>query len=266
MSDIETVNIPDDIPKLIDIAKEFGVELEEHEGFFNLEQVKFLIYGESGAGKTVFSSSWPDCVFLDIDKGMSSVTRRVARIPISATKQQTAWDAMTRAIAYLESGQHNFKTVVVDSLNEMQAIAMDDILENFPEIRRPYNRLASKGDYGMMLFDFDHALRRLKALPMHVVFVCQVASREYETDVIQPQLTGKNTPRTVARMMDVIGYLYKQEGGDEETSGDKSVRIMIFDAVNHVTKDRSGLLPMRVQNPVFATLYEHWQTQFDPTE
>jgi hypothetical protein len=264
-SKVEEVKIPEGIEGISLLADEFGIILEEHEGFFNLDEVKFLVYGESGSGKTVFSSTWPNTVFLDIDKGMSSVTRRVGRIPIHGTPQETAWDGLMRAIGFLETPDvHNFKTVVVDSLNEMQKIAMDHVITKFPQIRRPYDELASQSDYGKMLDDFDKAVRRLKALQMHVVLVCQVAPQQYETDIVQPQLVGKHTARNVARAMDVIGYLYKQEGG--EGGGDKKERIMVFDAVNHVTKDRSDLLPLTVEDPTFSELYNYWQTQFEQEE
>lgn len=265
MTDFDEVAIPEDIKvdALVEIAAQFDVLLEEHEGFFNPDEIRFLVYGESGSGKTVFSSTWPDCVFLDIDKGMSSVTRRVGRIPIGATPQSTAWEVFLRALSFIESGQHNFKTIVVDSLNEMQSISMDHIKEKYPEVRRPYNRLASQSDYGMMLFDFEYTIRRMKALPMNVVFIAQVAPQQYETDVVQPQLVGKHTPRNVARMMDIIGYLYKQEGGEDDTSSERKTRIMVFDAVNHVTKDRSDVLPMTVENPSYSELYAYWQTQFE---
>jgi len=264
---VKDIEVPLDIPQVISLAEEFGVELEEHEGLFNLNAVKFLVYGESGSGKTVFASSWPNAVFLDIDKGMSSITRRVSRIPISnkPSQSQTAWDSMQRAIAFLESTDlHKFETVVVDSLNEMQVIAMDDIIAKFPNIRRPYNDLAGQSDYGKMLDDFDKAVRRLRALPMHVVLIAQVAPQQYETDVIQPQLVGKHTSRNMARMADIVGYLYKQEGG--EGTHQKKDRIMVFDAVNHVTKDRSDMLPFTIVNPTFAELYSYWQKQFQASE
>jgi hypothetical protein len=261
-NEIQDVEIPE-LTQTINLAQEYGIELEEHEGFFNLDEVKFLVYGESGVGKTVFASTWPDCVFLDIDKGMSSVTRRVSRIPIHSIPEQSAWDALSRAIGFLESSDlHQFKTVIVDSLNEMQTISMDHIIRKFPKIRRPYDELASQSDYGKMLDDFSKAVRRLKALPMHVILVCQVAPQVYEDDVIQPQLVGKHTSRNVARMQDIVGYLYKQEGG-ESADKEKNVRVMVFDAVNHVTKDRSDMLPFTVENPTFAQLYERWQKQFE---
>lgn len=257
---IEDVVIPES-SQVINLAEEYGIILEEHEGFFNLDEVKFLVYGDSGVGKTVFASTWPDCVFLDIDKGMSSITRRVSRIPISQTPQQTAWDALLRAVGFLESSDlHQFKTVVVDSLNEMQTISMDHVIHKFPHIRRPYDELASQSDYGKMLDDFSKAVRRLKALPMHVVLVCQVAPQVYDTDVIQPQLVGKHTSRNVARMQDIVGYLYKQEGGEDAK---KKERVMIFDAVNHITKDRSDMLPFTIEDPTFSELYAYWEKQFE---
>jgi hypothetical protein len=264
MSDaVQDIAIPKDASTAISIAEEYGIVLEEHEGLFNLDEVKFLVYGESGSGKTVFASTWPDVVFLDIDKGMSSITRKVSRIPIVSTLKQTAWESMTRAINFLErTDQHSFKTVVIDSLNEMQVIAMNHVIEKFPEVRRPYKNLASQSDYGKMLDDFDKEVRRLRGLPLHIVFICQVAPQQYETDVVQPQLVGKHSSRNVARMMDVIGYLYKQEGG-EGTGEQKKNRIMVFDAVNHVTKDRSDMLPNTIINPTFGSLYTNWQKQFE---
>lgn len=260
MAEIEDVQIPE-LTQTINLAEEYGIELEEHEGFFNLDEVKFLVYGESGVGKTVFAATWPKSVFLDMDKGMSSVTRRVSRIPINDTPQQSAWDALLRAISFLESSDlHDFGTVVVDSLNEMQTISMDHIIRKFPQIRRPYEELASQGDYGKMLDDFSKAVRRLKALPMHVVYICQVAPQVYDTDTIQPQLVGKHTSRNMARMADIVGYLYKQEGG--EGTEQKKERVMIFDAINHVTKDRSDMLPFTIENPAFGQLYDYWQKQF----
>jgi hypothetical protein len=197
---------------------------------------------------------------------MSSITRKVSRIPVHGiSKENTAWDALERAIGFLEnSSMHNFQTVILDSLNEMQTIAMEDTIRKFPNIRRPYNDLAGQSDYGKMLDDFDKAVRRLRALPLNVVFICQVAPQQYETDVIQPQLVGKHTSRNIARMMDIVGYLYKQEGGEGDQQ--KKDRVMVFDAVNHVTKDRSDLLPFKITNPTFSELYAYWQKQFESSE
>jgi len=64
--------------------------------------------------------------------------------------------------------------------------------------------------------------------------------------------------------MDIVGYLYKQEGGEGDQQ--KKDRVMVFDAVNHVTKDRSDLLPFKITNPTFSELYAYWQKQFESSE
>lgn len=236
-----------DTENLSQRAKEIYSKFEVHEGKFNPNQVKFLVYGESGVGKTVFSSTWPDPVFLDIDKGMASVNREVHRIQIDS------WDELVDATDFLANESHPFKTVVLDSLNELQYLSMKNVVQSFPSIRRSYESLPSISDYGKMLDDFDKIVRFIKSIDANIVMIAQVAAREFETDPVQPQFIGKSTARNLSRMMDVIGYLDKRDSSE----GAKT-RLMIFDAVNYVTKDRSGKLPQQVENPTYDQLLRHW--------
>jgi hypothetical protein len=236
------------------VASTYGINIEAHEGEFNPYQVKFLCYGESGSGKTVFSSTWPKPIFLDIDKGMASIKRKVHRVSIDS------WAMLDNAVLFLEKTKHPFKTVVIDSLNELQSLTMRNIVTAFPQIRRAYTDLPSQSDYGKMLDDADKMIRRLKGLSINVVFICNVAPQEYETDVVQPQLVGKHSARTLSRMMDVIGYLYKTEGGNPQEGGKQ--RIMVFDASRYVTKDRSGVLPPTVQDPTYKLLFAYWRARW----
>jgi len=219
-----------------------------HEGKFNPDEVKFLVYGESGVGKTVFASTWPDVCFLDIDKGMASVKRQVFRVEINY------WEDLLTAIEWVVSGEHPFKTVVLDSLNELQYLTMRNVVSAFPSIKRPYNNLPSQSDYGKMLDEFEKNVRWLRSARMNVVLIAQVAPREYETDPVQPQLVGKASSRNLCRMMDIVGYLDKADG---EGDGAKT-RVLTFDATNYVTKDRSDKLPQRLEHPTYDVLRSYW--------
>lgn len=236
-------NVPFKDPRMQAVYDKFEV----HEGKFDPNKVKFLVYGESGVGKTVFSSTWPDPVFLDIDKGMASVNREVHRIPIDN------WEDLIDATDFLANEVHPFKTIVLDSLNELQYLSMRNVVQSFPSIRRSYDSLPSISDYGKMLDDFDKIVRFIKAIDANIVMISQVASREYETDPVQPQFIGKSTARNLSRMMDIIGYLDKRDSSE----GAKT-RMMIFDAVNYVTKDRSGQLPQQMENPSYEQLLRYW--------
>lgn len=229
---------------------DYNIAIEVHEGEFNSNEVKFLTYAESGVGKTVFGATWPNCLFLDMDRGMASVKSEVMRIDVQE------WSDLQDAYLFLAHSTHNFQTVVVDSLNELQYVAMSNIITNYPAIRRAYNDLASQSDYGKMLADFDKVVRNIRGLPMNVVFIANVQKQEFETDIIQPQFVGKNTARNIARMMDVIGYLYKSDTGDPVKS-----RIMVFDDARFVTKDRSDLLPPSIEQPTYDKLLQYWTGQ-----
>ena len=235
-----------DLNKVNPARQAIAEKFEVHEGKFNPNEVKFLVYGESGVGKTVFSSTWPSPVFLDIDKGMASIDKEVHRINIDT------WDDLVDAVDFLmNTDEHPFKTIVLDSLNELQYLSMRSVVDKFPSIHRSYDSLPSISDYGKMLDDFDKMVRWIKSIPLNVVMIAQVAERKYETDPVQPQFIGKSTARNQSRMMDIVGYLDKKDSAE----GAKT-RVMVFDAVNYVTKDRSGKLPQKVDFPTKSSGYD----------
>lgn len=222
--------------------------VETHAGAFNPNRIRFMVYGESGSGKTVFASTWPDPIFLDMDDGMASITKQVSRISIRT------WEQLQEAYLYLASSEHNFKTVVVDSLNESQYQSMQHVIQNFPSIRRSYDNLPSMSDYGKALSDFDSFVRVTRSLPMNVVYIAQLAKREDPEDMYKPQFTGKSTAENILRMMDEVGYLYKIDSSEPVKP-----RIMTFDDSRYVAKDRSGKLPSQIDNPTYDRLNAYWQ-------
>lgn len=221
--------------------------IEVHAGGFNPSRVRFMVYGESGSGKTVFASTWPQPIFLDLDQGMASIEIPVARIGISS------WQELQEAYMFLAYSDHKFKTVVVDSLNESQWQSMQNVITNFPTIRRSYENLPSMSDYGKALDDFDKFVRYMRALPINVVFIAQLAKRDDPEEMAQPQFTGKSTAQNISRMMDVIGYLYKMDSQEPVKP-----RAITFDDSRYMAKDRSNRLPSQIVNPTYAKLAEHW--------
>jgi hypothetical protein len=242
-------------PEMLRIYEKFQV----HEGKFDPLNIKFLVYGESGAGKTVFASTWPDVVFLDIDKGMSSVNKNIFRFPIDY------WEDLVDVSTYLAYGEHPFKTIVIDSVNEMQNLSLRSVVSRFSTVKRAYESLAGVGDYGKMLDDVDKALRFFKSIRGNLVLIAQVAPREYETDPVRPLLTGKNSPRAITQMMDVVGFLDKTESASPNPGGGK-LRTMMFDGVGYVVKDRSGTLPAKVEDPSYGSLMKYWERRVSKIE
>lgn len=227
------------------------LNIKKHTGVFDPDHVKMLIYGESGTGKTRLASTFPKVIFADIDKGMASVTEQVDTVGIDTFKQLEA------LYEFLKAGEHDYETVVIDTLNEMQRIAMHATVEDFPSIRRSYEDLPSMSDYGKMLHDMTELTRKFVHLPMRVVLLSQVISRQFDTDVLQPQLIGKNTSREVCRKMDVIGYIYKSE--HEVADGGKKFAEIAFDVADYVVKDRSFKLPAVLVDPSYERISSFWK-------
>lgn len=210
---------------------------------------KLLIYGEAGVGKTVFASTAPNPIFLDAEDGMQSVRRKVARAPIQK------WQDVQNVFALLVQGQHPYQTAVLDSLPEFLKLAMDNVVSAYPK-RRDYATQPTVGDWGKALADFDHMIRAFKSLPMHLILTCSPATKQYASDFIRPQLSGRKTTREVCRYMDIIGYMYT-------AAVDKSRQdyLLSFRMEDCVTKDRSGRLPPIITDPTWAKLEEYWQKE-----
>jgi GTPase SAR1 family protein len=210
-------------------------------------QLKMLVYGDSGAGKTTFASSAPDVLFLDADNGLLSLEVPVKRWPIRT------WPDLQMAYRYLATQPHQFKTVVLDSLNRIQRIGMDNVVQSF-NVRRNYDNLPTQADWGKALDDLYHLILAFQGLAMNVIFTAATGPRSFEDDQLMPQLSGKQTANVLCQAMDVIGYIYKQQGEGQETQ-----RFIGFDMPNAITKDRTRRLPTILQNPTWPKLAAYWE-------
>lgn len=229
--------------------------IQKHEGKFPINKTRTLIYGESGSGKTVAASTWPKpLLFIDSDHGLASVRTEVDAAPVDI------WEHFFDVVKWVLQGDHDYKTIVIDSLNEVQHLSMDYIIRAFPHVKRAYQEQPGVADYGKMISDVDAMVRHLKSFEGHVVFLSQVAPRKFVTDVVQPGLIGKNTSASICRMMDLVAYLYVGEGGGEEAG-----RFLAFSAPDYVGKDRSGKLPpvleIRHRDQTWQQLTEYFEEE-----
>lgn len=220
----------------------------------HFEQPKLLVFGDSGVGKTVFASTAPAPLFADLENGMRSVTiEGVARWPVNS------WLDLRIVVQWLIKRKHEYKTLVIDSLNEAMKMCIDNVLQEFTPGqsgvgKRTYNDLPNVSDYGKALDDFLHFIREIKSLPLVVILLATTSGAKSSTDRIEPALTGKNTVGNVARYMDVIGWLHVMEG----ESGNPT-RVLSFDTPEALTKDRSGRLPATIFRPVYSDLAKFWK-------
>jgi phage nucleotide-binding protein len=232
-------------------APNLTLNIHQHTGTFNSDTFKLLIYGETGTEKSRTASTFPNAIFADVDHGMSSVTEKVDVAWID--DNQNGFKQLTELYRFLANDQHDYETVVLDTLNEMQRVIMRFTVDEYTHIRRSYGNLPGQSDYGKMLYEFMELTRAFISLPMKVVLLAQVNSQQFETDSLGPQLIGKNTSRELQRKMDIIGYIYKAEA-EEGT-----IPEITFDSPIHVTKDRSNRLPTALPRPSYGRMAAYWK-------
>ena len=88
------------------------------------------LYGVEGVGKTTFAADAPGAVFLDVEKG--SYEQDVARFVFDEAAERTTpndWLELLGALRALAAPDHEFKTVVVDTLDAVEALIWSHICD-----------------------------------------------------------------------------------------------------------------------------------------
>lgn len=78
---------------------------------------RIVVYGVEGIGKSTFASEAPDPIFLGMEEGTAQLD--VKRFP---TPEDVSWTDVLDAIRELTTKQHDFKTLVIDTLDWVEPI------------------------------------------------------------------------------------------------------------------------------------------------
>lgn len=82
--------------------------------------MRVLLYGPEGIGKTTFGADAPAPIFLGTEDGFGLLD--VARFP-----EPRSWRDVTDALLTLERDKHDFKTVVLDSLDWLEPLVWAEV-------------------------------------------------------------------------------------------------------------------------------------------
>jgi hypothetical protein len=229
--------------------------VQERSPFLNI-----LLYGDSGTGKTTLAGS-ADAVpsmrpvlFVDIEGGTESLRHTYPEVE---TVRVTTWKEMQDVYNVLHSGKHDYKTVVLDSLTEIQKFNMYQIMTDLVKIKDGVDPdIPGMREWGKNIEQIRRFVRGFRDLPMNTIFTALTrVEKDARTGVTteMPMLSGKLAAE-VAAFLDIVVYYYTKT---VEEQGEKQLRRMLLTAKTekHVAKDRSGRLPMIIENPTMAELY-----------
>jgi hypothetical protein len=206
-----------------------------------------LVHGESGAGKTRFAATAPaPRVILDTETGADFVAgEKVVWDPMRQDPNELGdnletvivnvrdYDQVNRVYQWLNSGKHPFRSVIIDSLTELQKRAVDKIAGT-AQMREQ--------DWGILLRYVETDVRQFRDLKTHPVKPLEAVVMTAPTS---DRIHGQWGPHLMGQLgisikgyPDVIGYLRLAR---DESSG-WLVRYLQISPVNDVVaKDRTDV-------------------------
>ena len=90
-----------------------------------LKPIIATFFGEGGVGKTELASLFPNPIFIRTEDGTESlIGKDVYQLPIVKNS-----DEVVDQIKFLGEEDHNYKTLVIDSITKLNQILMDEIIK-----------------------------------------------------------------------------------------------------------------------------------------
>jgi len=175
-----------------------------------------MVYGESKVGKSTFAVTAPyPRLMLDVEGGHRFLPINVKywdpmreEPPVAYGTWDTVvvqvrdYDVVLKAFQWLQSGKHQFKSLIIDSISELQVKCMDNIAGT---------EQMKMQQWGELLRHMGHLLRDLRDLtshptqPLEAVVMTAMASRGQDNRM-HPYLQGQLKVQA-PYFYDVLGYI-----------------------------------------------------------
>lgn len=195
----------------------------------DLRDLTILIYGVPKIGKSTFCAAADGAIFLATEAGLNHLD--VYQTPINS------WTELRAAAAELAAGKHDFRTVVIDTLDEAYRMCLDDVCKQHKMVH-PADEDFGKG-FALVNNEFARVIGGLARMPYGLFLTSHAKTIEVKTKTekfnkIVPSLP--NGARSLAlNLCDVILYA---EADGHDTRVVRTKPTTIYEA-----GDRTGRLP-----------------------
>jgi len=221
--------------------------------------MNFMIYGDPGVGKTVLAGSSSEVesmapvLLIDVEGGTISLNNTYPNVDIVRVQNSKQ---LNKVYQELRKEDHGYRTVVIDSLTEMQKLMMVELMQQV--VKEDTSRdpeVPSLREWGKNIEQTRRIVRNFRDLEVNTVYT---AHAMYDKDDkrartrILPSFSGK-LANEVAGFVDIVGYYYPK------VKGGKEIRVLLTGGTEDtVAKDRTGTLPKFVSDPTMKTLWGYF--------
>lgn len=212
------------------------------------------IVGEGGIGKTTLASLFPNPVILRTEDGTLSLSDRedVALLPVAKTVEECF-----NYIEALATQEHDFKTLVIDSITQLNTLIEKEILESDPKAKSLNQAM---GGYGAGYSAASEVHRKFREWcgmlsddkNMNIVFIAHTDTETIEMPDQDPYTRytirmHKKSVQHYSDNVDVIAYLKlktftKKGSGEKMKAISDGTRVLTcYPIANHISKNRLGI-------------------------
>ena len=192
-----------------------------------VDQVKLLVYGAAGVGKTVLCSTAPKPIIISAEKGLLSLAdKEVDVLEINSISE------LEQAFKIVKTG--DWETVCLDSISEIAEVVLAEYKELVTDGRQAYGQLND---------EMTKVIRKFRGLNVNVVLT---AKELMEEKYSRPSMPGKTLTSSIPYFFDLVLYM----------KSTKNERVLYTrDNFTYNAKDRSGKLDSK-EAPNLTEIFE----------
>ncbi|XBA13393.1 ASCE ATPase [Gordonia phage Xenia2] len=193
------------------------VDLQDFDDSINLG-----IYGPSGVGKTVLAGSDDNVLFIAVEKGTVSAKRQGSKAKVWPIRQ---WNDLEKAYKWLSENPDAFQWVVLDSVTEMQQMALREILAKVHKENSSRDLdIPAIQDHQKWQNIYKRFINYFVELPIDTVFLflARTAQDEDKNEFLTPDIQGKNyqLSQYTCGQMSAYGYMSNRKVAMKNEDGE----------------------------------------------
>lgn len=181
--------------------------------------MRVALYGRAGSGKTTIAATFPAPLLVDIKQ--EEGTASVADVPGLQVFPAESWEDFEQVYWFLENGEHKFKTVILDTVTQLQELAIRQVLSKAKKSDEDAGGFGtmSKGQWGDVATLMKTWLMNFRNLGFNVVYLAQervfnAGDDAPEDNQIAPEVGPRLMPSvgsTLNAAVDYIGQTFVRE-------------------------------------------------------
>lgn len=198
-----------------DLSKETKRGSPFHRARLLVKRLKFLLWGDSGVGKTTLALQFPKPVVIDLEGGTELYGDA---FDFDVLRASTA-DEVMQAVEWLLTHPHGYRTLVIDPIT----VYWDALQKKWSDIFLRRNK-ASKGykfefydlqprDWMTVKAEFKELIRKLIALDMNVIVTARQKVQYADGGFMRAIGETFDGEKSLPYLFDTIVHLYRDEKG-----------------------------------------------------